>query len=153
MQSIGVKEAQAKTIFILPTAPKGHYFLNDDHCLSPVSVADIIVQDGNHWRKILTIMAKLSIKQGDWRHYRDELLLNQYERIEFALPRYFNKDVMYFVCGKEMQSALDEEFQTITYLNEKHTLGVYKNVVLCPYLDYRQYSNKDIDVTRLYLQS
>lgn len=151
MQSIGADLSQASSVFILPAPPQGKYLLNEDLCLSQVEVSNLIEQEGNHWRKILTIMAKLSVKNTNWRKYRDECLLRHNERIEFALPATFRREVTYFICGQTMQSGLELEEKSICFLNEKRTLAVYNNIILCPYLDYRQYSNKDIDVTRAYL--
>ena len=155
MQSIGVSREKAKVIFILPTPPKGQYRLNKDSELSEVAVENIISQDGNHWRKILTIMAKLSCNTDDWRNYRDNELLTQHERIEFKTPMQFNADKTYFLCGQAMQQNVTEQTSLHGWqaLNKKGSLLVKANLILCPYLDYRQFPNTDIEAVRLYRHS
>lgn len=171
MQSMGVSQAEAKIVFILPTPPKGHYAIDAMGHLAQVNTQSIIEQDGNHWRKILTIMAKLCLLEKSgldkelsdtrsdkktsakqvWRDYRDSELLQQHERIEFEVPTVFSPSVWYFICGGEMQKKVNKLEQSCVYLNEKQTIAQYDNKIFCPYLDYRQFPNADIELTRLAL--
>lgn len=155
IKAIGASLEQAQAIFILPTPPKGRYPLDRDSELAEVDVKSIIAQDGNHWRKILTIMAKLCCNTADWRNYRDRQLLTQHERIEFETPTQFKADKRYFICGHAMQQGLTElkASRSLQALNEKGSLLVTANLVLCPYLDYRQFPNADIEAVRLYQHS
>ena len=62
--------------YYLPTAP----LIPDNwHYTQPDAVATLIALNGNHWRKIFTIMAKISAVGEDWRGYRDQVLLKQNE--------------------------------------------------------------------------
>jgi len=148
--SIGCSLAQANKVFILPTPPKGGYLIDSNGHLAKPLVADIIAQDGNHWRKILTIMAKLSSSGADWRDYRDTQLLQTSECILFQLPKFFDDSKTYFVCGGQMQSGLVND-RALKALDEKGLLRVHSNLILCPYPDYRQFPNCLIDLNLAYL--
>ncbi|TBR42451.1 hypothetical protein CBF23_006995 [Marinomonas agarivorans] len=150
MQSMGVSQAEAKIVFILPTPPKGHYAIDAMGHVMQVDTQSIIEQDGNHWRKVLTIMAKLCAPIRDnWRVYRDHELLQQDERIEFEIPTVFLPSIQYFICGGEMQKKLNQERLSPVYVNGKQTVAQCGQIIFCPYLDYRQYPNADIELTRL----
>jgi len=148
--SIGCSLAQANKVFILPTPPKGEYLIDSNGHLAQPLVTDIIAQDGNHWRKILTIMAKLSSSASDWRDYRDTQLLQTSECILFQLPKSFDDSKTYFVCGGKMQSGLVND-RALKALDEKGLLRVHSNLILCPYPDYRQFPNRLIDLNLAYL--
>lgn len=148
--SIGCSLAQANKVFILPTPPKGEYLIDSNGHLNQPLVADIIAQDGNHWRKILTIMAKLSSSASDWRRYRETQLLQTSECILFHLPTFFDAGKTYFICGGQMQSGLAKG-RELTALDEKGLIRVHSNLILCPYPDYRQFPNRLIDLNLTYL--
>lgn len=150
MFSLGCAYEVAKTVFILPTPPKGEYLVGPNGHLNKPSVADIITQDGNHWRKILTIMAKLTAAKMDWREYRDTRLIQERECILFQMPENFDQDKIYYVCGGQMQSALEER-RDFVQVDEKGLLKVDQNLIFCPYPDYRQFPNKLIDLNLAYL--
>lgn len=150
MLSIGCSLVQADKVFILPTPPKGEYFTDTHGHLSQPRVADIIAQDGNHWRKILTILAKLSNTGADWRSYRDTQLLQSSQCILFYLPASFDASKTYFICGGQMQSGLVKD-RVFTALDEKSLIRVHSNLILCPYPDYRQFPNRLIDLNLTYL--
>ena len=150
MFSLGCAYGLAKTVFILPTPPKGEYLVAPNGHLNQPSVTDIIAQDGNHWRKILTIMAKLTAAKMDWREYRDTRLVQESECILFQMPEYFDQDKIYYVCGGQMQSAL-KEIRDFIQVDDKGLLKVDQNLILCPYPDYRQFPNKLIDLNLAYL--
>lgn len=150
MLSIGCTLARAKKVFILPTPPKGDYMIDSHGRLEAPTIADIITQDGNHWRKILTIMAKLSDTATDWRDYRDSELLQQDECILFKLPDSFDDDKTYFLCGGQIQAGLTNKENFIN-LDEKALIRVKANLILCPYPDYRQFPNYLIALNLAYL--
>ena len=152
MLSMGGSLEHANKVFILPTPPKGNYVLNSDRHLDKPDITDIIEQDGNHWRKILTIMAKLSCTGQDWKTYRDHQLLQQREAIRFQLPDTFDKDVVYFICGGQMQVSL-AQMPGLERLDDQGRIKVNHNLILCPYLDYRQYPNQLIETTLSYINS
>jgi len=148
--SIGCSLSKANKVFILPTPPKGEYSVDSNGHLALPLVTDIIAQDGNHWRKILTIMAKLSSSGADWRDYRDTQLLQTSECILFQLPTTFDTSKTYFVCGGQMQSKLVGQ-RAFKALDEKALIRVHTNLILCPYPDYRQFPNRLIDLNLAYL--
>ncbi|RTE65998.1 hypothetical protein EH243_09965 [Amphritea opalescens] len=67
----------ATTLLYLPTPP-----LIDPQ--QPWDYDTLCSLNGNHWRKILIILAKLQAPDQDWRTYRDQQLLQQREAICFG---------------------------------------------------------------------
>ncbi|MFT5706120.1 MAG: hypothetical protein ACI9ES_000391 [Oceanospirillaceae bacterium] len=110
------------------------------------NVAELIEKNGNHWRKIFTIFAKLC-SDDDWRVYRDTQLLQQEEQINFTSQMYEQATVHIF-SGKQCwqrfsvaESALDNMRQSsckrVFYkTNQQGRLLLYS-----PYFDYRQFPN------------
>ncbi|GIU08084.1 hypothetical protein TUM4445_40410 [Shewanella sp. MBTL60-112-B2] len=118
----------------------------------------MIEANGNHWRKILTIMAKLSVTDKNWKFYRDNLLLKQDECISINSNELNPNAGLHIICGQQSAQNLQlsrSQFQPIntsTTLVSKHA---EQSIYLCPYLDYRQFPNLQIDLLRavLYLPS
>jgi hypothetical protein len=125
-------------------------------------IPGLIVLNGNHWRKILTIFAKLVSPSDDWRGYRDGLLLQEKEAICFgdALHETRNKtgDVMgntavkiHLISGKSTWDRLGVNLDEFQSLDPQQRLWVKGNVICTPYFDYRQFPNSLIDIARNYL--
>lgn len=150
MLSIGCSLDQATKVFILPTPPKGDYLVDEYGRLVAPDLANVINQDGNHWRKILTIMAKLCVSGENWRDYRDKDLLQTTECILFNLPEVFDRKTVYFICGGKMQADM-KQMKELTSLDDKNLLKVHNNIILCPYPDYRQFPNRLIELNLAYL--
>ncbi|MCK8047337.1 hypothetical protein MSG37_20855 [Shewanella sp. 1CM18E] len=139
----------ATRCFYLPTAPKlAQCWLPDNVDAIPA----LITANGNHWRKILTIMAKLSVKDNNWKHYRDTQLLKQDECIVIQATELTPNAQQHFICGQQSAQSLTfdtSDFTTLCgsedYVSVNNKLSIY----LCPYLDYRQFPNKHIDNLRL----
>lgn len=164
--------------------------------------AALIALNGNHWRKILTIMAKICMPQNqdDWRHYRDRTLL-QREMILIGATAFAPHTQIHIISGhiaaqtlgitakntprspkapqegrlisgiepgdavlcplepqgKLMQLTLSEccalshpRLEAKEPHNDLDTKAdTSANLyLLAPYLDYRQYPNQLIDITR-----
>ena len=126
----------AKRCFYLPTPP----LLPADWQLNkPGSLDSLIALNGNNWRKILVIMAKLSAPDNNWRGYMDKLLKGD-EQIRFGADLLSPLAKEHYVCGQ--QSAIA---QGLTPLSEPKTFRYQQEnncqIYLLPYLDYRQCPN------------
>ncbi|WP_133181399.1 DUF6942 family protein [Shewanella decolorationis] len=173
--------AAAPYAFYLPNPP---LMPEDWHWDQDNAIAELIALNGNHWRKIFTIMAKICAPSEDWRNYRDNLLLTEQMLLigARALSPYAN---IHIVCGQTAATALGiaansniatgpqqsankqtadqqtvlqlmqasqgklQDITTIMQTQSSHSISV----LLTPYLDYRQYSNALIALTRSHLQN
>ncbi|QYJ99019.1 hypothetical protein K0J45_07400 [Shewanella alkalitolerans] len=103
------------------------------------SLESLIALNGNNWRKILVIMAKLSAPDDDWRGYMDKLLQRD-EQIRFGADTLSPQAKEHYVCGQQSAIALG-----LTPLNEPKTFTHQQEngnqIYLLPYLDYRQCPN------------
>ncbi|GHB73268.1 hypothetical protein GCM10008107_23410 [Psychrosphaera saromensis] len=130
--------------------------------------ASIIQQTGNHWRKVFSILAKISFALFDtgcktWQEYRDTKLLTEqgFEYICFSslvdtrsqLDLAKHKTVS-IVCGfSYAQSQLDvlplishQKFDKLKW-SEPH------QCLVTPYFDWRQLNNEMLDVVINILKS
>ncbi|MCG9731854.1 hypothetical protein L1D44_18865 [Shewanella sp. Isolate13] len=145
-QIIGLDNA--KICFYLPTPP----ILSADWShTAPSAIQNLIQVNGNHWRKILTIMAKIAVTDTNWKGYRDELLLKQDESILIDSHQLNPKACVHIVCGQLSAQNLNltpDLFTPISptanYVSKHASQAIY----LCPYLDYRQFPNLQIDLLR-----
>ncbi|BFM48239.1 hypothetical protein THO17_04020 [Marinomonas sp. THO17] len=106
-------------------------------------VADLIQRNGNHWRKILTIMAKLTVTNGnDWRVHRDHSLFEQlavvFDIASLEKVKPLSEHTLVFIVGRKLRAELPiaEESTKLNYECWWH-----RNYIWCPYLDYRQFPN------------
>ncbi|GIU29402.1 hypothetical protein L2719_15650 [Shewanella schlegeliana] len=147
-QIIGLENA--KICFYLPTPPTLE--ANWSHT-APLAVQNLIKINGNHWRKILTIMAKIAVANTNWKRYRDELLLKQDESILIDSVQLNPNASVHIICGQlsaqklNLNSAL---FKPITSDSSSSHVSKHTSqaIYLCPYLDYRQFPNQQIDILR-----
>ncbi|MEZ9822906.1 hypothetical protein AB4238_20160 [Shewanella sp. 10N.286.45.A1] len=141
----------ANTCFYLPTPPK---LPEKWHHLAPGATQALVELNGNHWRKILTIMAKIVVNDKDWRQYRDQYLLKCDESIAIGANNLSNVAQRHIICGKESADVLNldsTEFIAIGLQGPSLLKHPDQNIYLCPYLDYRQFPNTQIDLLRLAL--
>lgn len=128
------------------------------------AVAQLMALNGNHWRKIITLMAKICAPDEDWRTYRDRQLLKHHEIIFIGATTFSPHARRHLVTGRAAADRLG--------LNEEDAMGIAgapalkllklkgtsnepsadepteEKILLTPYLDYRQYPNKLVEVTR-----
>lgn len=107
---------------------------------STLSVPALIDLNGNHWRKILTILAKLCAPGDDWRAYRDRGLLQRREAICFE-PRLRPRPARHLVAGKANWSRLGLAPAGFEALDAQQRLWRRGELYLTPYFDYRQFPN------------
>jgi hypothetical protein len=128
------------------------------------AVAQLVALNGNHWRKIVTLMAKICSPDEDWRTYRDRQLLKHKEVILIGAQALSPLARWHLVTGRAAADRLG--------LNEADAMGiagapalrllklketsdkpsadeaVEEKILLTPYLDYRQYPNLLVEATR-----
>ncbi len=105
-----------------------------------LDVVELINLNGNHWRKIFTIFAKLSAPDDDWRRYRDSELLTRKEAICFD-DSLIARNARHIVAGKASWVRLGLDQDNFHPLDDQQRSWQHKNVFLTPYLDYRQFPN------------
>lgn len=140
--------AQARTCFYLPTPPS----LPENWHYKDINAAQSLIElNGNHWRKILTIMAKIMVSDQDWRQYRDIQLLKHEESITIAAQSLLSESKVHIICGQESAHRLQlniDEFISISAQSNSLLKHPRQPIYLCPYLDYRQFPNKQINLLR-----
>jgi len=152
---LGAPKETAQCIFLMPNKPvlPPDY---DEAFLSYPNVPLLIELNGNHWRKIFTIIAKLLVpSQEDWRYYRDECLFSRCAIIwdKHQLEGYYaasdeiSQECVVFIVGNTFRQdiAIDER---ATVVGDKQQAAFYDHQVWCPYLDYRQFPNRLISELR-----
>uniref|UniRef100_Q0HUA1 Uncharacterized protein n=1 Tax=Shewanella sp. (strain MR-7) TaxID=60481 RepID=Q0HUA1_SHESR len=160
--------AAATYAFYLPNPP---LVPEDWHWEQDNAIAELIALNGNHWRKIFTIMAKICASSEDWRNYRDNLLLKQQQMLLIGANALSPHANIHIVCGQAAATALgiavdsniastgQQAAQQLLQasqgkLQDITTISPHSScVLLTPYLDYRQYSNALIALTRHHLQA
>ncbi len=137
----------ARVILYLPTAPQL------DHG-TQINVTALIAANGNHWRKILTILAKLCAPDDDWRSYRDQHLLRNHEALCFAdqLQHDATHNRLHLIAGKASWNRLGLHAEQLRPLDDSARVLVHDNQILTPYPDYRQFPNALIAQLRPLIQ-
>jgi len=113
--------------------------------------------NGNHWRKIFTILAKLTSPDENWREYRDQRLLQDTEQISFS-DTLEERNGWHLVAGKAswqrmgFSDEMDRPYD-MQPLDENGRIYIRDRIVLVPYPDYRQFPNLLIDQLRLRLHN
>ena len=169
--------ATASYAFYLPNPPLMPEYW---HWEQDNAIAELIALNGNHWRKIFTIMAKICAPSEDWRLYRDNLLLKKHQMLLIGASALSPHANVHIVCGQAAATALGiaieshiaagpqqsanqqtvlqlmqasqgklQDITTIMQTQSSHSISV----LLTPYLDYRQYSNALIALTRSHIQN
>jgi hypothetical protein len=132
-----------------------HLYLNHTPDLSlGCSVPEMIQANGNHWRKIFSLYAKVLCKEGRWQTYRDQQLLHEHALI-FDASIVSEPAQFIWVPGLENAKRLGlNPMEAETILDDaKWAQNVrWKNgVLMTPYLDYRQFPNRLVDALRCWL--
>ncbi|WP_299008485.1 hypothetical protein [uncultured Shewanella sp.] len=146
---LGYKDAQYA--FYLPNSP---LLPQNWHHTQTDAIESIIQLNGNHWRKIFTIMAKITCQNHDWKTYRDQFLLKKNEQIHINADILSPTAQIHIISGQSAAEQLNlnlKGFQHINSQTPQKPLKVFQSQLLVPYLDYRQYPNVLIEDTRQYL--
>lgn len=135
----------ASTLLYLPAPP-----IIDT--TNPLDYARLCELNGNHWRKILIILAKLQSTESAWRDYRNQQLLTQHEAIVFG-DQLLSGNKLHIVAGKASWQRLGLDPQTFTPLEASDRVFRRDNIILTPYPDYRQFPNQLIEQLRPIIQA
>lgn len=117
---------------------------------------------GNGWRKVFNVYAKLlyaldkkyfnySTFAISWQKYRDLFLLqhNSQTALLFSPPQAStNSNSLHIICGKTYAKHLLATGQlaaNFVWLDDEFAIDRSRNLVVCPYFDYRQLSNIKIE--------
>lgn len=138
----------AKWCFYLPNPPQLPLNWHDQQ---PNAMASIVALNGNHWRKISVIMAKISAPDDDWRRYQASLL-RQDTQIQFAADDYKKQANIHLICGQQSAQKLGIDIK-LTPQSFMDVSGANQTRILLPYLDYRQLPNRTINELRQYLNA
>jgi len=139
--------------------------------LMPVESGDLkLIGDvcGNGWRKVFNVYAKLlyalekqyfsfSSFSLTWQDYRDQHLLQVGSKtaliftppkLEITSPSCAPAKTLHIICGRTYAKQLIHEGclnVDLTWLDEEFAIDLKQAVIVCPYFDYRQLSNKKLD--------
>lgn len=143
---LGSSKNEAQCVFLMPNKPM--LSKESDNALPDnIDVALLIELNGNHWRKILTIMAKLTAPHyKDWRQFRDNELLNNVG-IAFTIDQLGDYEGRLFIVGNTFREVWPVP-ASAQNIGERHVAAVSAFRVWCPYLDYRQFPNILIETIR-----
>lgn len=128
--------------------------LNEFAPLKPDEIAHIVEHTGNHWRKVFNIFAKLMFQldkssEPTWQAYRDRALLQQgsghalvFSSFE-SLP--LSDDSVVIIAGKSYAEELGV-LESVSPIGEGFYIHPSAKVIVTPYFDYRQLSNRKLDM-------
>jgi hypothetical protein len=134
--------------FVVPHSPFPKEVHLIERPLNEGEVTQLIGVNGNHWRKIFSIMAKFRVLMhtdwhDTWQSYRDNALLTLNGREDIcigALPSEINKPTI--ITGHTFAKDLTDlsTFDTTSF-SDKILYDKSKLIFVTPYLDYRQFPN------------
>lgn len=112
--------------------------------------AQIIQQTSNHWRKVFSIMAKISFALFDtgcdtWQQYRDTKLLTRegFEAINFEVYQVGQLSTLSIICGFQYAEQQVELAKLIPHIEQpKLLIAEHKELIVTPYFDWRQLNNE-----------
>lgn len=129
--------ARPKLALYLPHRPNGLEQL----MLNP-SAETLVAGNSNHWRKIVTLLAKVaSPEAGDWRRFRDEDLF-----LTTALcftPKLVDTADWHWIGGKDNLKRFGDLAENAKPLGDCPQVHVDTgmHLLITPYPDYRQLNN------------
>lgn len=111
----------------------------------------ILTHNNNNWRKILTIFAKLTAPNDDWREYlQQQLLLDQQINLTTQLV---NSAHWHLIAGKKNWPRFEPTLINAPSNQAKNYFFTASNCVYTPYPDYRQFPNTLVENCRQHLLS
>ncbi|WP_160153869.1 hypothetical protein [Microbulbifer sp. ALW1] len=130
-------------ILYLPHRPEGL-----DELINAPDAQRLMANNSNHWRKIVTLLAKVASPHEEWRSFRDDVLF-EHTALCFSV-RLQELDAWHWIGGKDNLQRF-----SIDGLNAKPlraapdvALDPEKQILLTPYPDYRQLSNATVTEIR-----
>jgi hypothetical protein len=151
------QSARVDIAFYLPNAP---VFPANWQPKQANAIEDLIQFNGNHWRKIFTIMAKLCCIQSHqskaWQHVRATLFSSHQpnsqqptslsKRLHIGATTIDALAKWHIICGQQAREALGLTHSSETdYIDEQEKVSREQYQLFTPYLDYRQFPNRLIE--------
>lgn len=128
---------QPQLILYLPHRPN-----NLEQLTSAPSAQNVITSNSNHWRKIVTLLAKVASPDAEgWRSFRDEVLF-QHTALCFAADL-VDSNAWHWIGGKENLKRFASLRLNAAPLKDcpEVCVDIAQRILLTPYPDYRQLSN------------
>lgn len=112
----------------------------------------LIEKNSNHWRKIVTLLAKVASPDEEWRAFRDEKLF-QRTALCFA-PSLKGVNGWHWIGGKDNLQRFDIPGLDAKPLKEAPAVCIdsERRILLTPYPDYRQLNNATVSAIRAALE-
>lgn len=140
--------------------------LTSEHYIEPNEINSIAQQTGNHWRKIFNVYAKLYFEfepngYNTWQILRDKSLLQKggdqalwfVSNPQSVCVEDFDPNKVHLFMGKMFAINVFSEKQLqqkFVWINKEFAINKTHKIIICPYFDYRQLSNKKIsDLVKL----
>ncbi|MGP4844042.1 DUF6942 family protein [Marinobacter sp. 1Y8] len=143
-QSDYLGTADPRLVLYLPHRPNSLAEIANAPCAKA-----LIAANSNHWRKIINLLAKITSPVADnWRDFRDEALFRQ-TALCFR-PELSTTGGWHWIGGKDNLQrfgTLHSNAQRLTRCAEV-SIDTEKRLLLTPYPDYRQLSNKVVSQIR-----
>jgi len=159
-KAVGLGTLDAKIIFYIRNCPPlAHYQnLTSVKALVADEITDIVRETGNHWRKIFNVFAKLLFEISpeqftSWQHLRDSLLLQAESNhcLLFSAPDLSEANLLSAKPSQKLHIILGKGYaeqlgfcNSCLWLSHDFAINIDLSVIICPYFDYRQLSNKKI---------
>jgi hypothetical protein len=160
-QGLGTDRGLIAIYIERPPPMSEYHHLNEIQPLVVGEIDKINRASGNGWRKVFNVYAKF-IEQlahedhnftnyDSWQKYRDNCLLQQHsqEALLFSPPDIDDNRYKYhIITGRTYAKKLlrDHIFtNSLEWLDNEFAVDRTLNLVVCPYLDYRQLSNVKIN--------
>lgn len=139
---------QPRLVLYLPHRPNGM-----EQLVTRPSARVLVSLNSNHWRKIVTLLAKIASPEADdWRDFRDEALFD-HTALCFE-PVLKHTPAWHWIGGKENQqrfAGLNPQIQSPSAAPEI-SVDPAIPLLLTPYPDYRQLSNRIVSTIRQVLR-
>ena len=159
-KAIGLGNPNAKLVFYIRNRPPLTFYqsLTSVRPLVAGDIAHIGRETGNHWRKIFNVYAKLLFELAPnnfptWQYLRDNALLQTQSDhcILFSAPKLSSVISAEVPANKKLHIILGKGYaeqlgfnNDCTWLSHDFAIIPKFGVIICPYFDYRQLSNKKI---------
>jgi len=164
-KAVGLGTLDAKIIFYIRNCPPlaRYQNLTSVKALVADEITDIARETGNHWRKIFNVYAKLLFEISpepftSWQNLRDSVLLQAESNhcLLFSTPDLSEADFsgtnllsvkpsqkLHIILGKGYAEQLGL-CNGCVWLSHDFAINIDLGIIICPYFDYRQLSNKKI---------
>lgn len=151
MAPIGLGDPKARLAVFNANRPPLEQYQSLDYCkaIEHHEIKTIADLTGNHWRKIFNCYAKLVFELDPqfyktWQDLRDECLLQNASGYGlFFSPPQPNNTQIKIVSGKQYWDRLNLNI-TVEWIDSHFAVSHEKRLIVSPYFDYRQLSNKKI---------